>query len=164
MTIYFSSDFHFRHKRVIDFGYRPFRDLKHMERELINRWNSKVKDNDTVYIVGDFSFVGKEETQEILDNLNGNKIYIAGNHDREDTLLACFIHMLGKDWEVVHNPDDSSCKNVIHGHIHLPEAKRVHRQKNGRLFVNVNVELWDYAPVSVKQIAKEIKNYNKVYK
>jgi calcineurin-like phosphoesterase family protein len=66
--------------------------------------------------------------------------------------------MLGKGWEVIHNPEDSSHSRVIHGHIHLPYAKRVIKQKNGRLFINVNCELWDYTPVSIKQINKEIEN------
>lgn len=127
-----------------------------MTEELITRWNNKVKEEDTVYIVGDFNFKGVRSTNRLFKRLKGYKIFIHGNHDQQETLIACYIHILGKDWEVVHNPEDSSHQNVLHGHVHLPIAQRV-RHKNGRLFVNVNTELWDYTPVSIKQIRKEIK-------
>lgn len=158
---FFTSDLHFNHKRIIDFGYRPFKNLKEMTDELVKRWNIKVKKDDVVFIVGDFSFSGSSGVNKLFKKLNGDKVYIHGNHDRKDFLVACFINMLGKGWEVVHNPEDSSAMNVIHGHIHIPNAVRVRRQKNGRLFINVNTELWGYAPVSVKQIGDEIERLNK---
>lgn len=154
--IYFTSDTHFFHKRVIEFGYRPFTTLDEMTEELIKRWNTKVKAEDTIFIVGDFSFKGATNVNRLFKRLNGNKIFIAGNHDKQEILLSCYINILGKEWEVIHNPDDSSHTNIIHGHIHLPKAVRATRQKNGRLLINVNTELWDYTPVSIKQIAKEI--------
>jgi len=131
-----------------------------MEEEIISRWNKKVKENDTVFIVGDFCFGGVTTQNELFKRLNGNKILVHGNHDRQEFLQACYINIVGKGFEVVHNPEDSSHSRVIHGHIHLPHAKRVTRQKNGRLLINVNCELWDYTPVSIKQLIKEIDNIN----
>ena len=153
---YFTSDHHFSHKRVIEFGHRPFKSLEHMERELIKRWNNKVKPSDTVYILGDFNFKGAIERQKLFNQLNGNKVFIKGNHDSSGILLGGYVEVLSKGFELVHNPADSSASRVIHGHIHLPEAKKIHRQKTGRLFINVNVELWDYEPVSIRQIQKLI--------
>ena len=156
MSNFFISDTHFAHKRVIEFGYRPFKDLEHMHIELFKRWNAKVKAEDTVYIIGDFNFGGVGQRNKLFKKLNGNKVLIKGNHDSTGLLLGGYVEIGKKGWEVVHNPDDSSASRVIHGHIHLPIATRVKRQKNGRLFVNVNCELWDYEPVSVKQILKEV--------
>ena len=159
MTKYFTSDWHLNHKRLLEFGHRPFKTNKENEETLINNWNKKVKDNDTVFILGDFIFSGGvAKKHKIYKQLKGNKVYIAGNHDfKLGDLLGGYIEMLGGGWELVHNPDDSSASKVIHGHIHLPNAVRIHKQKNGRLFVNVNCELWDYSPVSIKQISKEVK-------
>ena len=161
MSYFFTSDWHDGHKRLLEFGHRPFKTIEEMRRVLIKRWNNRVKETDTVFILGDFNFGGVKERNKLFKKLNGYKILIKGNHDPNYLLLGGYVEMLGKGWELVHNPEDSSAMNVIHGHIHLPKAVRVHRQKNGRLFVNVNVELWDYAPVSIKQIKKEIERDNK---
>lgn len=154
---FFTSDNHFSHKRVIDFSQRPFKDLKHMEHELIKRWNKKVKDEDTVYIVGDFNFKGTVERQVLWSKLKGNKVLIRGNHDSSGILLGCFVSFGGKGWEVVHNPEDSTHSYVIHGHIHKPTQTTPLRIIDQRVLVNVNVELWDYEPVSLKQITQLIK-------
>jgi len=158
--VFFTSDEHFNHKRVIEFGYRPFKSLRHMEHELIKRWNNKVGKTDIVYILGDFNFKGTNSSNEIFDKLNGNKILIHGNHDQSNFLEACFVNMLGKGWELIHNPDDSSNNYVVHGHIHLPYAQRISKHHH-QLRVNVNVELWDYTPITIKQIQDELYKWEK---
>jgi calcineurin-like phosphoesterase family protein len=160
-NFYFTSDHHFNHKRVIEFGHRPFSTLSEMETVLISNWNQTVKPSDTVFIVGDFNFLGTSNTFVLMNKLNGFKVFISGNHDKQQFLDSCIVNMLGKQFEVIHNPDYSSYMNVIHGHVHLPSAVKIHRQKNGRLFINVNVELWDYKPVSVKTLSKLINKFNK---
>ena len=56
---YYISDTHFGHKSVLTFDQRPFTTLTEMETVLITNWNNKVTNQDTVYILGYFSF-GKE--------------------------------------------------------------------------------------------------------
>lgn len=76
------SDLHFGHKNIISYCGRPFRTVEGMNLALIQRWNSVVSKADTVYCVGDFSFHGKSsDVKAILDQLNGNKYLIKGNHD-----------------------------------------------------------------------------------
>jgi len=53
-----------------------------MNEEMIRRWNARVHKRDTVYVIGDFSFGGKEATKAVLQRLNGKKILIKGNHDK----------------------------------------------------------------------------------
>jgi calcineurin-like phosphoesterase family protein len=53
-----------------------------MNETLINNWNSKVQPNDTVFHLGDFSFMTEAETEKVLRRLNGNKHLIWGNHDK----------------------------------------------------------------------------------
>lgn len=54
-------------------------------KRLENNWNRLVTDNDTVVIAGDISWaMNFEELKadfEFINNLNGNKIIIKGNHD-----------------------------------------------------------------------------------
>ena len=58
MNLY-TSDLHFGHENVIRFDDRPFSDIEEMDRTLIEMWNARVRDEDTVYIVGDVCFRSK---------------------------------------------------------------------------------------------------------
>lgn len=81
MTTFFTSDHHFFHKNIIKLCDRPFKDLDEMHTALINNWNEVVHEDDTVYVVGDFSFGRANKTREILKRLKGDKILVIGNHD-----------------------------------------------------------------------------------
>ena len=54
--------------------------LEHNE-ALKQIWNNTIKENDAVIILGDFSLGNTKDTMEILNQLNGHKILIKGNHD-----------------------------------------------------------------------------------
>jgi calcineurin-like phosphoesterase family protein len=54
-----------------------------MNKVMIERWNEKVKPEDTVYHLGDFS-MSMRGLDYIVHSLNGTKVLIKGNHD------ACF--------------------------------------------------------------------------
>lgn len=81
--IYFSSDQHFFHKNILQHcPWRPYSNVQQMNEALIYNWNKRVKKGDTVYVLGDFSFGGREATKEVLSRLNGDKILVKGNHDK----------------------------------------------------------------------------------
>jgi len=80
-NLFFTSDHHFGHANIIKFCNRPFADAQEMDRILIERWNEKIKQNDTVYHLGDFGLTYKENLKTILDQLNGKIYLIAGNHE-----------------------------------------------------------------------------------
>ena len=75
------SDTHFGHKVICDYENRPFKSVKEMDESLIANWNNTVSKQDTIYVLGDFSFHGADETQNITKRLTGNKILVMGNHD-----------------------------------------------------------------------------------
>lgn len=80
MTIYFCSDLHFFHTKVIEFDNRPYETVEEMNQDLINRWNETVKENDTVYILGDtFMHATLEQAESVLKQLKGELHYIYGN-------------------------------------------------------------------------------------
>ena len=81
--IHFTSDIHFGHKNVIQHSNRPFNSLDHMNETLIQNWNRVVKPNDTCYSLGDFAFCKIGDTEKILNQLNGTKILLLGNHCKE---------------------------------------------------------------------------------
>src|SRR5258708_15506074 len=83
MTIWFTSDQHFGHKNILLPTYcdRPFVDVDDMNRGLIERHNSVVKDSDEVWHIGDFS-LNEKFVPLILPQLKGAAHHIVvGNHD-----------------------------------------------------------------------------------
>jgi calcineurin-like phosphoesterase family protein len=64
---------------------------------MISDWNSKVDQNDTVYILGDVAFCNPTKAVGFLNRLNGTKILIEGNHDtkllRDREFRNCFAEV-----------------------------------------------------------------------
>lgn len=80
---YYIADCHFFHEvlnRAMD--YRGFDSALEMNEFMIEQWNQKVRKNDEVVILGDFSWGKPEETNELLRRLHGKLFLIQGNHDR----------------------------------------------------------------------------------
>lgn len=161
--LWFSSDQHYGHKNIIGYSGRPFSSIEEHDRELILRWNAKVSDADTAYVLGDISFRKDVQTAEILRQLNGKKFLIPGNHDtpgRVGDLSQDNIFVLEKlvhfttapavELVLCHYPIES-WKSMrfgaihLHGHSHGKSTKRPGR-------FDVGVDCWDYAPVSLGQI------------
>ncbi|MGX7030330.1 metallophosphoesterase [Vagococcus zengguangii] len=79
---YFIADLHLYHENVIRFCERPFANVEEMNDTLIHNWNQVVTPKDDVYILGDFIVRGSgEEANKILQQLNGKKYLIKGNHE-----------------------------------------------------------------------------------
>ena len=78
--IYFTADLHFGHPK------KQQENPPHDE-WLLDLWLRSVDSGDTVYILGDLTFLPKPDAIELLEKLPGKKILIAGNHD--DDILGC---------------------------------------------------------------------------
>lgn len=82
MSVFFTSDTHWGHKRMLA-PMRPFAaTIDEMDAELIRRWNAVVPSDGLTYITGDVSFHGATRTFEILSQLNGVIRLVGGNHDK----------------------------------------------------------------------------------
>lgn len=79
MAIFFGSDWHLYHKKILTFTNRPFNDIEDMKDAFIHEWKRKVADGDMVYLLGDISF--SNDAIKDLKDLPGYKILIRGNHD-----------------------------------------------------------------------------------
>lgn len=80
--IFFTSDWHIGHANVIKFDNRPFVDLDHMHKVLVNNYNSSVGENDICYFLGDMGLTNSGTLKSVIQQLNGTKILILGNHDK----------------------------------------------------------------------------------
>lgn len=78
---YYISDLHIGHANAIRFDNRPFSDITEMNNAIIENWNSRVKTDDTVYILGDFIWAKENMWPYFVEPLAGNKVLIRGNHD-----------------------------------------------------------------------------------
>ncbi len=80
---YYIADQHFFHEGLNEhMDRRGFGSLEEMHNYMIRQWNLRVRKNDEVVILGDFSVGKAEETNKILEQLNGRLYMIKGNHDR----------------------------------------------------------------------------------
>ena len=80
---YYIADTHFFHRSLNEkMDQRGFEYIEHMNEYMIDQWNSKVRKNDEVVVLGDFSWGNASQTTEILDELKGKIYLIRGNHDR----------------------------------------------------------------------------------
>lgn len=71
MTVFFTSDTHYHHARVIHYSKRPFESVDEMGEALIANWNAVVRPGDLVYHLGDFAFCDAARAVVIAKRLNG---------------------------------------------------------------------------------------------
>ena len=143
--IYYISDLHFRDQAIFDKCKKPFKSLLEMEETIIRKWNSKVKKDDVVYVLGDISKDDDSSSIEIFRKLNGIEHFIFGNHDElilkdiQDSKLfetikfidlimdkgrkVCICHYPLMDWMEFNREGI-----LVYGHIHNKTAK------NGRAY------------------------------
>lgn len=182
-NIWISSDLHYNHANILKFQeqdgkpVRTFDNVDQMNECLIECHNSVVKPGDIHYNLGDVFFGNIEKFKADWPKFNGQKRLIVGNHDNIKILsqgsffakismwrmfteynlmlshvplhVSNLLRMNKKDgiW-----PDDCVPLYNIHGHIH----RKVSPQGPYR---NVSVEMINYTPVHIEDLAKEAKSY-----
>lgn len=80
-----TADLHLGHQNIRE--YCPGRSVlggsvEEMNAELIKRWNATVRPWDVVYVLGDVCMGKIADTLGFVQQLNGHKHLITGNHDR----------------------------------------------------------------------------------
>ena len=78
--IWFTSDSHCGHNRIIEYCNRPFHDSDHMDTEIICRFQEKLRPGDTLYHLGDVSWSSYDLDKFFKYFKNVHLIY--GNHDK----------------------------------------------------------------------------------
>lgn len=100
MTIWFSADWHLGHKNIVNgiskwkdqIACRDFETLKDHDALIINTINKYVKEDDVLYLIGDFIMGGRENVFKYRAMINCRNIHFClGNHDlhiRKNSLSA----------------------------------------------------------------------------
>ena len=77
--VFFTSDTHFSHKKIIEYCNRPFSSIDEMNEKIIENWNSVVSEDSLVFHSGDFAF--SSNWYQFRNKLKGQIVLIFGNHD-----------------------------------------------------------------------------------
>lgn len=112
---YYIADTHFGHANIIRYDNRPFKSMEEMDAAMILNWNKVVSSDDTVYILGDFSWHKENETLEILKRLDGRKVLIKGNHDRISPAISKMFSLIVDYLEI-----NDHGERVIMSHYPMP--------------------------------------------
>lgn len=78
--IYITSDFHFGHDKSFIWESRGFSSVEEMNETLISNFNSIVKPEDHIYILGDLMLGDLKEGLALIEKLNGKLHIVRGNH------------------------------------------------------------------------------------
>lgn len=174
----FFSDPHFGHANIIKHAERPFapRDLDAMHETLIANYNAIVGVTDTCLWVGDCFFGNEEFMRSILDQLNGSKLLVLGNHDRQPNKLmragfdlvmdGCRMVIARRRVRVCHYPywpEDAS--DQVKRQLRYPERRPrkvkgevlIHghthskRKRDGNQ-IHVGCDAWDMGPAPYAEV------------
>lgn len=154
-NVFFISDLHLGHENMSI--KRGFENSTEMFQYLKTKWNSVVHKRAIVYILGDVS-MESNKFYHLLDELNGTKYVVLGNHDlaqhipqmlnhvakvagmirykKKIFLTHCPIHSRELDFRVLYN---------IHGHLHEFNVE-------DERYINVCCEQIDYTPKTLDQL------------
>ena len=166
------GDLHLGYFPILHDTARPFTGVPEMDEALISNWNARVGADDSVYIVGDFSYNGGEAPTQYLSRLNGHLHLIRGNHDTglnhaERLLDYCdsvtdFLeiddggtHILLCHYPILHEKGGY----MIHGHIHNQRNHAYEILKTLPRVLNAGVDINFYRPVPLDELVENNRKY-----
>lgn len=175
MVIWFWSDTHLGHWKIVEFCKRPFTSLIEMDTTIISNFNSRVDEDDLCFFLGDFCMKKSSEAsdapQKAFDYYRNQLkckhiIFIDGNHDSNNgtktPIESVNIEHGGSRIHLTHNPKHASedYKFNYTGHCH---GNRGTFNKLGKksVVVDISVDCWDFFPVNINHINQEYSNWLK---
>ena len=184
MAIYLTSDFHFNHNKPFIFLERGFQSIDEMNKTLIENFNSIVKPNDDVYILGDCMLGGADGLEKglgLMSWLKGKLHLIRGNHDSEyrwnaysslhnviEKETSIFLKYGKYHFYLSHFPslcsnyDDEGLKHStinLCGHTH---TKDKFADTDKAIIYHCEVDAHDNYPILLDNIIQDLKDYYKM--
>lgn len=165
MSTFMIADTHFFDMDIVRFENRPFNNKEELNNYIIGKWNSVVKDEDEVFLLGDFSAGTKEEDIELMKTLKGTKYLVLGNHDTKGMdyygevgfskvydLPVLYKTYFLLSHEPLYTSSNSPYAN-IYGHVHMVDS---YKDYSAHSFI-VSCERIDYTPILFEDVFKKIK-------
>jgi calcineurin-like phosphoesterase family protein len=176
---------HLGHANIVKYCNRPFKDVQEMNEVLITKWNHRVKPGDTVFHNGDFCFKNSSggkageglihKSTYYTSKLNGNIVFIKGNHDRNNsvrTIIDRIVIKYGPHFinitHVPENYDDNFAINFV-GHVHEKwKMRRIYLPSQSEIgyvdLINIGVDQWNFQPVTFEEIYNVYRAWSKTQK
>ena len=162
--IYYTADLHFHYKPILETR-NDLASIFEMDEMLIRNWNETVKEDDTVYVVGDVGYNDNRVPGDALERLRGHKHLIRGNHDvgfdDGERLYDYFEtvtdfneiedgshHIILCHYPIVHNKKSY----MIHGHLHQVNGIYYDILKKLPQVLNAGVDINGYRPVTLPEL------------
>lgn len=176
VDIWFSSDPHFFHEKIIKYCGRPFKDAAEMNEVIIERHNKVVKPWDHWYCLGDVTMLRDNQGRGlgIVKRLQGHRRLILGNHDHYEMkhYLKVFekvmaMHMID-GIRFTHIPVHPSAMGRsianVHGHIHEKKSPEpviwLDSEKRVKIapYINISLEVTNYTPIHFDELKRQIES------
>ena len=174
---FWTSDYHFNHTNVIQYSNRPFATVQEMNDVMSRNHNSVVGRNDMVFILGDFAFAKPGEIEAIVQQLNGQKYLIFGNHDKtirkNKQLQSHFVKCVDYLEHTIKLSPTEKQYVVMSHYAHLTWNRKhhgawmLHGHSHGTLtypfegkIMDVGVDVHNYTPISFEQIQQHMSAKN----
>lgn len=170
MSAYFTADPHFGHANIIKYCNRPFADADAMDAALLEGINSRVKQEDTLYIIGDFCMGvgGNAKYTESVTRyrqriLCQDVVLIWGNHDQRFPSMESLFRSTHDLLEVT-----IEGQHLVLCHYAMRVWNRSHTGRSWHLFghthgnladdpealsFDVGVDCWNFRPLSFAEVA-----------
>lgn len=156
---YAIGDMHLGHKNICKFR-EGFETVEEHDEFVLDRYRSIITKRDIVVFTGDIIFDRKY--LQIVKDLPGDKILVAGNHCTERGIkMRDLIEVFGRVFasyskggllysHMPIHPQELRGKPCVHGHVHdftLPDVR----------YFNTSLEAINYTPIDVQVIKQTIK-------
>lgn len=178
-----TSDLHFGHSNVIKYcpeSRGSFTHVDDMDAKIVENINSVVTDDDILFILGDIAFAKPAKAVDYLKQLNGQKVFVWGNHDkklRESSEFQMSKNLIGcistADYlcetfvadearykvAMMHFPlltwDGAHHGTImLHGHSHSPKSHR--DTMPGKRIRDIGIDGNDLMPYNMTDLVREL--------
>ena len=166
--LWFVADTHFFHGNIIKHENRPWSTVEDMNEGLLRNINETVGLNDTLYVLGDFSFKEKQaQVWELRKRIICRNVHLVrGNHDcgwngtnafrsvsdyleiKHGTYKLVLCHYPFESW----NGSYRGWSIHLHGHSHNDAEYNLANIEAGLLRFDVGVDANSYYPVSIEKV------------
>ena len=164
MKIFVTSNLQLGRPAAIKKYNRPYNDVDEMTEDLILKWNTVVKNEDTVYYLGNLAHDPKT-AQDALQRLNGNIKFVEGDFDSSLTLLSekgmlpsrcsmlrCVDFIEEMNVAVSYWPMGAWPKKVNKAWSVIGYPNKKHKSDPKKRIINVSTDLWQNTPQELEKL------------
>jgi calcineurin-like phosphoesterase family protein len=174
MNTWITSDTHFFHLNIAGpsvskwkSGYRCFMSVQEMNNTIITNINNFIKEDDTLFHLGDFAMGNRKEIPAIRERIHcKNIILIYGNHDRQIKLQ--YKHL----FTACHEYWETTVNSILVTMMHFPIASwneigrgsiNLHGHSHGRYKpigrqMDVGMDCTNYMPLLLTDVVTKLVN------